>query len=64
MTKVNAIQLFENNKVRTVWDEDQEKWFISLIDVIQILQNRSCRHRTTFRLIQSIPSPKAAPFNE
>ena len=48
MTKVNAIQLFENNKVRTVWDEDQEKWFISIIDVIQILQNRSCRHRTTF----------------
>lgn len=37
MTKVNAIQLFENNKVRTVWDDDQEKWFISIIDVIQIL---------------------------
>lgn len=40
MTKVNAIQLFENNKVRTVWDEDQEKWFISIIDVIQILKNQ------------------------
>ncbi|MFD2907354.1 BRO family protein [Flavobacterium ardleyense] len=37
MTKVNAIQLFENNKVRTVWDDDQEKWFVSIIDVIQIL---------------------------
>ena len=48
MTKVNAIQLFENNKVRTVWDEDQEKWFISIIDVIQILEIRWRRHQTTF----------------
>lgn len=37
MTKVNAIQLFENNKVRTVWDKELQKWFISIIDVIEIL---------------------------
>lgn len=37
MTKVNAIQLFEDKKVRTVWDAEQEKWFVSTIDVIEIL---------------------------
>ena len=37
MNQQNAIQLFEDKKVRTLWDADQEKWFISLIDVIDIL---------------------------
>jgi hypothetical protein len=37
MTKLNAIQLFENKKVRTIWDVEQEKWFISIIDVVEIL---------------------------
>ena len=32
-----AIQLFEGNKVRVVWDEEQEKYFFSVVDVIQIL---------------------------
>jgi hypothetical protein len=103
MTKVNAIQLFENKKVRTIWDAEQEKWFISIIDVIEVLtesdrprkywsdlksklikegsevsdkigqlkmQAHDGKMRFTdvadteqlFRLIQSIPSPKAEPF--
>ena len=103
MTKVNAIQLFENKKVRTSWDAEREKWFISIIDVIAILtdsdrprkywsdlksklikegsevsdkigqlkmQAPDGKMRLTdvadtqqlFRLIQSIPSPKAEPF--
>ncbi|WP_396170989.1 BRO family protein [Flavobacterium sp.] len=37
MKQQDAIQLFENKKVRTVWDTEQEKWFISIIDVIEIL---------------------------
>ena len=37
MKQQDAIQLFENKKVRTVWDYEQEKWFISIIDVIEIL---------------------------
>ena len=37
MTKSNSIQLFENTKVRTLWDAEQEKWFISIIDVIVVL---------------------------
>jgi hypothetical protein len=103
MTKVNAIQLFENKKLRTIWDDEQEKWFISIIDVIEVLtesdrprkywsdlksklikegsevsdkigqlkmQAPDGKMRFTdvadteqlFRLIQSIPSPKAEPF--
>jgi hypothetical protein len=34
---MSPIQLFESNQVRTHWDEDQEKWFISIVDVIQVL---------------------------
>ena len=37
MTKENSIQLFDNKKVRTVWDSELEKWFISIIDVIEVL---------------------------
>ena len=103
MTKVNAIQLFEEKKVRTAWDSEQEKWLISIIDVIEVLtesdrprkywsdlkvrlkkegselsdkighlkmQAPDGKMRLTdvadteqlFRLIQSIPSPKAEPF--
>lgn len=103
MKQQEPIQLFENKKVRSVWDSEQEKWFISIIDVIEILteSDRSRKYwsdlknklqkegsqlsekigqlkmlapdgkmRLTdvadteqlFRLIQSIPSPKAEPF--
>jgi hypothetical protein len=103
MTKLNAIQLFEDKKVRTVWDSEQEKWFISIIDVIEVLTEspnarkywsvlklrlkREGSELTTncsqlklqssdgkfyktdvadteqlFRIIQSVPSPKAEPF--
>ena len=103
MKNESAIQLFEDKKVRTVWDTEQEKWFISIIDVIEILteserprkywsdlkgklQNEGSQlsakigqlkmqssdgkfYKTDvadteqlFRLIQSIPSPKAEPF--
>ena len=103
MTNQNQIKLFEDQKVRTVWDTEQEKRYISIVDVIFVL-TESKRPRkywsdlksklnkegsqlsekigqlkikasdgkfyTTdvadpeqlFRLIQSIPSPKAEPF--
>ena len=35
--KQNKIQLFQKQKVRTHWDEEKEKWFFSIIDVITIL---------------------------
>jgi hypothetical protein len=37
MKKENAIQIFEQKKVRTHWDKEQELWYISVIDVIEIL---------------------------
>ena len=103
MTKKQAIQLFEKQKVRTIWDDEQEKWYFCVVDVVEVLtdsanpqtywrvlKNRlkkegnetvtNCnalkmraadgKMRLTdvadseqlFRLIQSIPSPKAEPF--
>lgn len=103
MTKQNAIKIFEEKKVRTVWDSDKEKWYFSIVDVIAVLTDSpnprkywsvlktrlkkegsetatNCsqlklpaedgKMRLTdvadteqlFRLIQSIPSPKAEPF--
>ena len=37
MTKKQAIQLFEEKKVRTVWDDEQEKWYFSIVDVCDVL---------------------------
>ncbi len=37
MKQHNAIQLFEDKKVRSLWDAEKEKWFISIVDVIAIL---------------------------
>ena len=97
--------MFEEKKVRTVWDDEHEKWFFSIVDVVEVLtgstnpqtywrvlKNRlkkegnetvtNCnafkfraadgKMRQTdvadteqlFRLIQSIPSPKAEPFKQ
>ena len=105
MTKKQAIKLFEEKKVRTVWDDEQEKWYFCVVDVIEVLtdstnpqtywrvlKNRlrkegnetvtNCnalklraadgKMRLTdvadteqlFRLIQSIPSPKAEPLKQ
>ena len=41
MTKETAIKLFEEKKVRTLWDENEEKWYFSIIDVIYILTDQS-----------------------
>ena len=32
-----AIQLFEGKKVRIVWDEEQEKYYFSIVDIVQVL---------------------------
>lgn len=54
MTKKQIIKMFEEKNVRTVWDDKEEKWYFSIVDVVGVL----------FRLIQSIPSPKAEPFKQ
>ena len=37
MTKKEALQLFEQKKVRTVWDDQEEKWYFSIVDVCDVL---------------------------
>lgn len=105
MSKQNKTQLFEERKIRTVWDAEQEKWYFSIIDVIEVLtdsprprkywnalktklqkEGSELSHNLgqlkipsadgkkyltdvadteqLFRLIQSIPSPKAEPFKQ
>ncbi len=99
----NSIQLFEDQPIRTAWDEQQEEWYFSVVDVVAVLTEskdpnaywRKLKQRlkeegnetvtnchglkmraadgkrrltdvaTTeqlFRIIQSVPSPKAEPF--
>lgn len=37
MAKKNSIKLFEDKLVRSVWDDEKEKWYFSVNDVVQIL---------------------------
>ena len=102
MTQQNAIKLFEQKQVRSVWDDSTEEWYFSVVDVVAALTDsvnpadyiKKMRRRDpelskgwgqivtplavqteggkqkmncataqgVFRLIQSIPSPKAEPF--
>ncbi len=103
MTENTRIKLFEDKKVRTIWDKESEKWYFSVVDVVAVLTEskdataywRKLKQRLKeegnetvtnchglkmpapdgkmrltdcldtqgfFRLIQSIPSPKAEPF--
>ncbi|MBR0574668.1 MULTISPECIES: BRO family protein [Pasteurellaceae] len=100
---MNEIKLFEDSQIRSVWDEEKEEWFFSIVDVVQVLTEskdpkqyiKKLRSRDSelnlkwgtictplqmialdgkkrkiqsasvqgiFRIIQSIPSPKAEPF--
>ena len=102
---MSPVKLFENKKVRTFWDEAEQQWYFSVIDVIEILTGSSIPKRywsdlkkklssegsevyekivrlkmqaedgkmretdcantqQLFRIIQSIPSPKAEPFKQ
>lgn len=46
-----AIQLFDGKKVRVVWDEDQEKYFFSVVDIIQVLTD-SVDARTYWKVLK------------
>ena len=41
MTKQQALKLFEETRVRTVWDDEQEKWYFSIVDVVAVLTDSS-----------------------
>ena len=103
MTKETSIKLFEQKQIRSSWDEDDDRWYFSIVDVVGVLSEsidpqaywRKLKQRLKeegnetvtnchglkmlaadgkmrltdvadteqlFRLIQSIPSPKAEPF--
>ena len=52
MTRKQAIQLFEQRKVRTVWDDEQEKWYFSVVDVIAVLTD-STNPPTYWRVLKN-----------
>ena len=107
MTQKQSLKLFEERNVRTVWDDTQEKWYFSVVDVIQVLTENDYQtarkywnklkerilaeagqpvtichqfklraadgkmrmsdvadQEQLFRIIQSVPSPKAEPFKQ
>ncbi len=37
MVQKSALKLFDDKKVRTLWDDEQEKWYFSIVDVIEVL---------------------------
>lgn len=37
MTKETAIKLFEQKQIRSIWSDEEEKWFFSIVDVVQVL---------------------------
>jgi hypothetical protein len=41
MTKETSIKIFENRKVRSMWDAGAEKWYVSVVDVVGILTESS-----------------------
>ena len=52
MTKKQAIQLFEAKKVRTVWDDEQEKWYFAIVDVVEVLTD-SVNPQTYWRVLKN-----------
>ena len=106
MSESTQIKLFEEKKVRSIWDENELQWYFSVIDVVEVLTesvnprdywfkmkkrvhsedglelSTICRQfkmtaqdgkmretdcanvKSLFRIIQSIPSPKAEPFKQ
>lgn len=51
MDKENRVQLFENKKIRTAWDEENETWYFSIVDVIAVLTD-STNPQTYWRVMK------------
>ena len=41
MTKKESLQLFETKKIRTIWDDEQEKWCFAIVDVVAVLTEQN-----------------------
>ena len=59
MTKETAIKLFNDHKIRTHWDQDQEKWYFSIVDVVYRdweTDRKSTRLNSSHRSLSRMPS--------
>ena len=54
MLEQTAIQLFEGLQIRVVWDEEQEKYFFSIVDVIQVLTDSADGRKYWYKLKQRL----------
>ena len=61
MTKQQALKLFEEKKVRTVWDDEQEKWYFSIVDVVSILTESTDGRKYWNKLKQRLKEDKLSP---
>ncbi len=52
MTKKQSIQIFEERKVRTVWDDEKEEWYFSVVDVVAVLTD-SVDPRTYWKVLKN-----------
>ncbi len=48
MTQSTSIKLFEDKNIRTLWDEDQEQWYFSVVDVIGVLTDSDYQHARNY----------------
>ena len=48
MEKDNELKLFENKRIRTKWDEKQEKWYFSVIDIVAVLTDKDYQKARTY----------------
>ena len=49
MNENNSIQLFEERKIRTAWDEEREEWYFSVVDVVAVLTDQAtARNASTY----------------
>ena len=70
MSNLEQIQLFGEKQIRTAWNDAEEKWYFSVIDIIDALVETDrprkywsdLKRKLLFCLVQSIPSPKVEPI--
>ena len=44
MAQNDKIQLFEDKRIRTAWDEEKEEWYFSIVDVVAVLTDTESRN--------------------
>lgn len=60
MTRKEAIKIFEEKKVRTLWDDETEEWYFSIVDVVSVLTESVDGRKYWNKLKQRLKFPSAA----